>query len=195
MADPIEDLQSLRTMFQVPLTKDKWHGEAFTDAMTALQRALVHFTKALVGIQDHAKTASLGDQAQLLVLLKNFLTAFTLGSKMCNVETPGMEDTLCKAIAAAGMYQFATPTHTFTASAEAYLTKVPEYGTPEHGAILTWLREHEAEGLDALVKTTFEHKALEKVVRERLEGGLDLPPNIDTYIKPAVSMRRKPNRG
>ena len=172
-------------------TSDKW-------SLGTLQDALGHFAtggqllrSVLDAIVARCNVASIGDKAQLLVTVREFKEVLAELETECNKVLPAMEADLCKSLAAQNMFQFAMPGFTLTAKADAYLTKMPEYESPEWKRLRSWLLSHKEQGFDAYVRETISKDGVQSLCRTQLENGEPLPPEVSVYIKASVSVRRK----
>jgi hypothetical protein len=196
------------------LTKDRWHEPEFRRSLSHFLAAYAYQTRAHAGIREKFAEANLGDKAQIILAVRALKQSAKETEKVANKLLPDLERDMVMAIAENGIDKFQTPTHSFTAKADSYLSTVPKPGDKNWSAYQEWLKgcpdpnvrqlidvtlpedeyQRLAEVLPALREAAYlsmSDRCMEKLCRMLLEDGQDLPPGVTTFIKPSISIRRR----
>jgi hypothetical protein len=183
--DVVEELQALMQGIPLILPKDGWHKKEFTQVCDGLKAVTFSLLAAVSNIDGQFKQYKLGDKAALLILLRNIKAGIGGLSKTINKIEPYLEQDMCMAISEQGLHQFQTDTHTLSAKAEAYLSKSPKEGDEK------WAEFEADADVSALERVMIPPRDLERLCRDRLEQGMDLPPGCEVYVRATVGVRKR----
>lgn len=185
----VDELRELQFRTRLPRPREDW------PSIDIIERALVALAKAIPPHIGEARGSfedlPLGKMAEVMVLNKTIIDALHQFGKMLSKQQLKMEEQMCQAIAKQDMDRFSTKTHTFIATAEAYIN-LPPYGSEKYHDLTDWLREN---GYGDLIREEPWKAGVQKLVRERLMEGETVPTGVGTFIKASVKVRRKHSTG
>jgi len=182
----VEALQDLMRGVPVSFPKDGWHMKEFTRTANSLKDTAVAVVEATTEIESKFRLCNLGDKAALLIMLRNIKVGAGELQKLINKLEPHLEQDMCLAISEQGLNTFQTETHTLTAKADAFISHIPQAGDENYE---DFINDPEVKALEI---TQVPLKAIERLCRERLESGEDLPPGCTVFIKASIGIRRRP---
>lgn len=156
-----------------------------SDATNKFAEAAEALDQVLEPICHGMRDADIAQKARLYQQLEYIMDTAKELSRQCNVQQPSIAENITKHLENSGMDSVSVDGYKYTPTIKTYVNVTAE----NKPTVIQWLKALSSESRE-LVREDYNANSFASFIKERAERGEEVPPFVNTFDKPALSVRK-----